>query len=104
MFHALLCFDCPTFAGSDHVGRDHLELHTRRAGQAKMHGRRVAKTVTVRADGCQQRPVACERNRAARHVKVEERGTRRSEGRNGGEQQGGHRLTVSLLSNDAGHN
>ena len=94
----------PTLAGADHVRRDHLELHLRRTGQPKAHRRRVAKPVTVRADRREQWPVAREGNRAVRYVEVEERRTRRRKGRNRGEQQGGHRLTVSLLSNDAGHN
>ena len=94
----------PALAGADHVRRDHVELHLRRTGQPKVHRRRVAKPVSVRADRREQWPVAREGDRAVRDVEVEERRTRRCEGRNRGEQQGGHRLTVSLLSNDAGHN
>ena len=101
--------DCrPTSAGAHHVRRDDLHAHDRSPRHPEAHGRCVAESVTVRAHGGEEAAVAGKGGRAVRDTEIRERGRGCGEDacsrENGSDHVAVMSLTVSLRSNDAGHN
>jgi len=95
----------PALAGAHHVGCDDLQPHRRRTLKPEVDDRLIAKAVTVRAYRGQQTAVAEVGRRTVCHAEVEQRRFRcRQHCRRSQDQCGHHRLTISLPSNDAGHN
>ena len=98
----------PALARPHHVRHDDLQPHRCRPRQPEADDGRVTEAVVVRADSCEQTCVAGERCGAVADVQVEERrgGCRERSGgdEHGRDHAGVTSLTVSLPSNDAGHN